>query len=76
MNEGHLEVRVMGQQVSVDNVILLVVSEIVKEEELEAGEDVRETFKGDVDQIEMDLEETILMIKDEENIIPISPLLE
>ncbi len=64
MNEGHLEVKVMGQQVSVENVVPLVASEIVEEEEMEASEDVQETSKGNVDQIEMDLERTILMIKD------------
>jgi hypothetical protein len=75
MNEGHLEVRVMGQQASVENVVSLVVSEILKEKEVEADEDVRETFKGNVDQIDMDLERTILMI-DEKNIVPTTPLSE
>jgi len=56
-------------------VVPLVTSEIV-EEEVEVGEDVRETSKGNVDQIDMDLERTILMIKDEENIVPTTPLLE
>ncbi len=54
----------------------LVASEIVEEEKVEAGEDVRETSKGNVDQIDMDLERTILMIKDKENIVPTTPLLE
>ncbi len=54
----------------------LVASEIVEEEEVEVGENVRETSKGNVDQIDMDLERTILMIKDEENIVPTIPLLE
>ncbi len=54
----------------------LVESEIVEEEKVEAGEDVRETSKGNVDQIDMDLERTILMIKDKENIVPTTPLLE
>ncbi len=75
MNEGHLEVKVMGQQMSVENVVPLVASEIVEEEEMEASEDVQETSKGYVDQIEMDLERTILMIKDYENIVPTTPLL-
>jgi len=56
-------------------VVPLVTSEIV-EKEVEVGEDVRETSKGNVDQIDMDLERTILMIKDEENIVPTTPLLE
>jgi hypothetical protein len=55
-NERHLEARVMGQQVNVENVVPLVPSEIVEEEQLEVGEDIGETFKGDVDQIELDLE--------------------
>ncbi len=46
----------MGQQVNVENVVPLVPSEIVEEEQLEVGEDIGETFKGDVDQIELDLE--------------------
>jgi hypothetical protein len=46
-------------------VVPLVWNEIVnEEEEVEMGEEVRETSKGDVDWIEMDLERTILMIKD------------
>jgi hypothetical protein len=57
-------------------VVPLVESEIVEEEKVEAGEDVRETSKGNVDQIDMDLERTILMIKDKENIVPTTPLLE
>ncbi len=57
MNEGHLDVRVMGQQTSVENVVPLVVNEIV--EEMEASEDVRETSIRDVDQIDMDLERII-----------------
>ncbi len=42
---------------------------------MEASENVGETFKGDADQIEMDLERTILMIEVEENVILIPPLL-
>ncbi len=34
MNDKHLEVRVMGQQVSVENVVPLVASEIVEEGEV------------------------------------------
>jgi hypothetical protein len=54
----------MGQQVGVEDVVPLVPSEIVEEEQVEMGEDLGETFKGNVDQIEMDLERTILMIED------------
>jgi hypothetical protein len=46
----------MGQQASVENVVPLVPSEIVEEEQMEMGEDVGETLKRNVDQIEMDLE--------------------
>jgi len=46
MNDEHLEARVMGQQANVENVVPLVVSEIVKEEEMPAGENVGEIFKG------------------------------
>jgi hypothetical protein len=63
-NERHLEARVMGQQLSVENVVPLVPSEIVEKEQVEASEDVGETSKGDFDQIEMDLERIILMIED------------
>jgi predicted nuclease of restriction endonuclease-like RecB superfamily len=60
--------------VSVENVVPLVANEIVEEEETEASENVVETFKGDVDQIEMDLERTILMMEDPKNTIPVVPL--
>jgi len=61
---------------NVENVVPLVASEIVEKEEVWVGEDVGETFNGDVDQVDMDLERTILMIKDL-NIIDLGiPLLE
>jgi hypothetical protein len=41
---------------------------------MEASEDVGETCKRDVDQIEMDLERTILMTEDQENVIHVIPL--
>jgi hypothetical protein len=63
-NERHLEVGVMGQQTSVENVVPLIPSEIVEEEQMEASEDIGETSEGDTDQIEMDLERIILMIED------------
>ncbi len=47
---------------------------LIKEEQVEVGEDVWETFKRDVDQIEMDLEINILMIKDQENVVLAIPL--
>jgi hypothetical protein len=43
---------------------------------VEAGENIRETSKGDVDEIEIDLKKIILMIKDQENAVLIVPLLE
>ncbi len=61
MNDKHLEAKVMGQQMSVENVVPLVGSEIVEEEKVQANEDVGETFNGNDDQVEMDLERTILM---------------
>jgi len=73
MNGEHLEARVMGQ-VSVENVVPLIVNEIVEEEEVQADEDVGETSKGDVDQVEMDLERIILMIEDQENVVLVVPL--
>ncbi len=42
----------------------LVTNEIVEDEEVGASDDVGETFKGDANQVEMDLEITILMIED------------
>ncbi len=47
----------------------LVPSEIVKEEQVEVGEDIEKTFKIGFDQIEMDLEITILMVEEQENVI-------
>ncbi len=44
---------------NVENVVRLVASEIVEKEGVRVGEDVGETFNGDVDQVEMDLERTI-----------------
>jgi hypothetical protein len=43
-NEKHLEANVMGQQANVENVVPLVPSEIVEEEQVEAGEYIEETF--------------------------------
>ncbi len=76
IHDKHLEAKVMGQQVSVENVVPLLASEIVKEEEMQVGEDVGETSKGDVGEVEMDLEKTILMIEDEENVVLVTPQLE
>ncbi len=42
---------------------------------MEASEDVGETCKRDFDEIEMDLEITILMVEEQENIV-VLPLLE
>jgi hypothetical protein len=47
---------------SVEDVVLLLPSEIVDQEEAKAGEDVKEISKGDANQIEMDLKKIILMI--------------
>jgi hypothetical protein len=60
--------------VNVEDVVPLVPNEIVDEEQVEASEDVGETSKGNVDQIEMDLERIILMIKDQENVVHVAPL--
>jgi hypothetical protein len=48
--------------VSVEDVVSVLPSEIIEEEQVEAGEDVKETSKGDANQIEMDLKKIILMI--------------
>ncbi len=64
----------MGQQANVEDVVPLVPNEIIEEEQVEAGENIGETFKGDADQIEMDFERIILMIKDQENVVPTTPL--
>jgi hypothetical protein len=63
MSEGHLEAKVMGQQTNLKNVVPLVPTKIVEKEQMQAVEDVGETSKGDVDQIEMDLNRTILIIE-------------
>ncbi len=44
-NEKCLEANVMGQQANVEDVIPLVPSEIVEEEQMEANENIEETFK-------------------------------
>jgi hypothetical protein len=75
-NERHVEARVMGQQVNVENVVPLVPSEIIEEEQVEVNEIVGETFKRNADKIEMDLERTISMIEDQENVVFANPLLE
>jgi hypothetical protein len=61
---------------SVEDVVPLIPSEIVEEEQVEVGGDIGETLKGNVDQIEIDLEITILMIEDQENVVHVDPLLE
>ncbi len=58
----------------VKSVVPLVPSEIVEEEQVEASGDVGETFKRNFDQIEMDLERTILMVKEQENVVFAAPL--
>jgi hypothetical protein len=57
-------------------VVPLVPSEILEEEQMEVGEVIRETFKGDVNQIDMHLERIILMIEDQENVVLVVPLSE
>jgi hypothetical protein len=64
----------MGYQVGVEDVVPLVPSEILEEEQMEASEDGGETSKGNVDQIKMDLEITILRIEDQENVVLVAPL--
>jgi hypothetical protein len=58
----------------VESVVPLVPSEIVEEEQVEASGNVGETFKRDFDQIEMDLERTILMVEEQENVVFVAPL--
>jgi hypothetical protein len=55
-------------------VVPLVLNEIVEDEQMEASEDIGETSKGDADQIEMDFERIILMMEDQENVVPTTPL--
>jgi len=55
-------------------VVPLVPNEIVEEEQVELGEDVGETFKGNANQIEIDLERIVLMIHDKKNVIHAVPL--
>ncbi len=64
MNEKDLEAKVMRHQVSVEDVVALVPSDII-EEQMQAGENVGETSIANVDRIEMDLERTILMIEEQ-----------
>ncbi len=48
--------------------VTLVPNEIV-EEQVQVGEDIGETSTINIDRIEVDLEKTILMIKEQENVI-------
>jgi len=64
MNEKDLEAKVMRHQVSVEDVVALVPSDII-EEQMQVGENVGETSIANVDRIEMDLERTILMIEEQ-----------
>jgi hypothetical protein len=57
-------------------VVPLVPSEIVEKEQVGANEDVGETSKGNANQMKIDLKRTILMIKDQEIVVPAIPLLE
>jgi hypothetical protein len=66
----------MGWQVSVEDVVPLIPSGIVEEEQVAMNENIGETFKIDVDQTEIDLERTILMIEDQINVFPITFLLQ
>ncbi len=56
--------------------VQLVANEIIEKEKVQVGEDVGETFKGYVYQIEMDLEITISMIEDQKNVVLVAPLSE
>ncbi len=67
---------VWWKQVGVENVVSLVPSDIIEKEQVEADEDIGETSTRDFDQIEMDLEKTILMVEEQENVVIIIPLLE
>jgi hypothetical protein len=57
-------------------VVPLVSSEIVEEEQVERNENIEKTFKRNFDQIEMDLEKTILMVEEQKNVVLIAPLQE
>jgi len=53
---------------NVEDVVTLVPSQIV-EEQVQVGEDIGETSATNVDRIKVDLEKTILMIKEQENVV-------
>ncbi len=71
MNEGDLEARMMGQhtQANVQDVIALAPNEIV-EEQMQVGENIGETSMADANRIVVNLEKTILMIEEQENVVP------
>lgn len=54
--------------------IALAPSDIV-EEQVQVGENIGEASMADVDKIVVNLEKTILMIEEQENVVPI-PMLE
>ncbi len=60
----------------VEDVVPLVPSDIVEEEQVEVDENLGKTSKRDFDQIEMDLERTILMVEEQEIVVLTIPLSE
>ncbi len=56
------------------DVIALAPNEIV-DEQMQMGEDVGETSMADANRIVVNLDKTILMIKEQENVVP-TPILE
>jgi hypothetical protein len=70
MNEEHLEAGVIGQQAqaSVEVVVTLVPSEVIKEL-MQANEDIGETFATNANRIYIHLEKIVLMIKEQKNVV-------
>jgi hypothetical protein len=60
--------------VNAQDVIALAPNEIV-DEQMQMGEDVGETSMADANRIVVNLDKTILMIKEQENVVP-TPILE
>jgi hypothetical protein len=57
-------------QVSIEDVATLVAPKIVQQQ-VQVGGDVGETSVANVDKVEADLEKNILMIKKQEDVIPL-----
>jgi hypothetical protein len=71
-SEKNLKVAAVGQEMQVlaENVATLATPKIIQEQ-VQVGGDIGKTFVANTDRIEAYLEKTILMIKRQENLVPL-----